>query len=279
MKKVIDTNCLQSQDLSAYLSESSQNIAVITEYTAIETYKSKNYRITCKSFEILSKFPQQVAVLKNTIDICGMNLLGSNLNEEIINKRETRLFQKFCTSLFHLKNKPPEYKYAFEHLEIAAKNQVSKIEKGAPKFREGFNKMAKLYTSNEIKDIRQWNYSYEVFSKIMKHVMLLAKINFEDHPSIQRIPELYLWQYSFIFRYSLCGYVLFLNWISDGSQNINKNEKIRNDIIDINFATFALYFDGILTNDKKLIKVYEYAKMLLKDFFCYFFELERPAKH
>lgn len=41
-------------------------------------------------------------------------------------------------------------------------------------------------------------------------------------------------------------------------------EKVRNDLIDANFATFATYFDGILTNDKKLFGLYTETHVLLE---------------
>ena len=39
-------------------------------------------------------------------------------------------------------------------------------------------------------------------------------------------------------------------------------EKLRNDMVDVNFAAYALYFDGILTNDQKLRAVYERARWI-----------------
>ncbi len=36
-----------------------------------------------------------------------------------------------------------------------------------------------------------------------------------------------------------------------------KHKNIVNDIVDMNFATLALYFDGLLTKDRKLVEIYK----------------------
>ena len=71
--------------------------------------------------------------------------------------------------------------------------------------------------------------------------------------------------------------MLLMNWIQNGRQKNIKSAKLRNDIVDLNFATFALYFDGILTNDQKLIDIYEHTKMWL-NYFCRVAEAEPLQK-
>jgi hypothetical protein len=57
-----------------------------------------------------------------------------------------------------------------------------------------------------------------------------------------------------------------MDWIRRGSpKNLNPN-KIRNDIVDLNFAAFGTFFDGLMTNDKKQYALYVEAKLLLEEF-------------
>ena len=42
-----------------------------------------------------------------------------------------------------------------------------------------------------------------------------------------------------------------------------KATTMRNDLIDANFAAYATYFDGLLTEDKKLKKIHEAAVFIL----------------
>jgi len=82
---------------------------------------------------------------------------------------------------------------------------------------------------------------------------------------VQRGPEV---RNTFIFRYALCGYVSILTRLADGGAGNTKPEKLRNDVIDVNFATFATYFDGLLTADKRAGEIYAEADVLLREVFA-----------
>jgi len=91
---------------------------------------------------------------------------------------------------------------------------------------------------------------------MMKNITLLSIAMFRDHPQVTKKPPLAELINTFIFRMSLCGNLLAQEWISVGGAKGVKPQKIRNDIVDISFAAYATYFDGLLTGDKKLLKIY-----------------------
>ena len=66
MRKVVDSNFLQSEKLEVYLSETTDNYAVLTDYVAMEAYKGDTLKSIYPSMEILTKHPQQAMVLKGT---------------------------------------------------------------------------------------------------------------------------------------------------------------------------------------------------------------------
>lgn len=263
MRKVIDTNYLQTEALFNYLNESKENIAIITEYTAIEAYKGDNSHTIYKSIETLSKFPQQVVVLKNTIDICGLNLKSSELPEVLIDYEQTINFKLFCDDLQEAKKNPIKYKDALDAHKIAANAQIARIEKDTPKLQRGLKEAEKTYNEVEIKDIRRKNYTERVYSRMFKNIFITAELLLQTHPNVKVRPDAELLRSHFLFKNALCFHVMLLRWISNGSQTSNKHSKTRNDIIDMNFVTFALYFDGILSDDQKLINIYEESKIAL----------------
>jgi hypothetical protein len=53
-----------------------------------------------------------------------------------------------------------------------------------------------------------------------------------------------------------------------GGAGKTKPEKLRNDVIDINFAAFATYFDGLITSDKRAAQIYEEADFLPREVFA-----------
>ena len=67
-RKVVDTNCLQSEVLRAYLSASADNYAVLTDYAAMEAYKSDTLKSIYCSMELLAQHPKQVIILKGSQD-------------------------------------------------------------------------------------------------------------------------------------------------------------------------------------------------------------------
>ena len=71
--------------------------------------------------------------------------------------------------------------------------------------------------------------------------------------------------FSFQFRYSLCSYSLALKWIMDGGYDSISNDKLRNDFIDMVYAAYATFFDGIITKDKKLLEIYQFARWQLTE--------------
>ena len=68
---------------------------------------------------------------------------------------------------------------------------------------------------------------------------------------------------TFLFRTALCAFVWALDWIAVGGPKDVKTEKIRNDLVDVNFATFATYFDGLLSMDEKPLRIYQRAAFVL----------------
>jgi hypothetical protein len=92
---------------------------------------------------------------------------------------------------------------------------------------------------------------------------------FSEHPSVQRLPVEKELPNTFIFRAALCAYLLTLEWISEGGAIGAKASTLRNDMVDINFATYATFFDGLLSKDGKAQRIYQQAHLLLTSIFCH----------
>jgi hypothetical protein len=83
-----------------------------------------------------------------------------------------------------------------------------------------------------------------------------------SHPAVVRkVDEL---PNTFLFRWALCLFLWILDWISIAGPKGVKPEKILNDLVDVNFATFATYFDGLLSMDKKAHRIYQQAAIGLE---------------
>ncbi len=129
--------------------------------------------------------------------------------------------------------------------------------------------IAKTYTTNELRQLRQKDSPYPVtlIDKTIKHVMTMAIILLGNHSQVSAFPNAKEAPDRFIFRLSLCCFLLALRWIAVGGAANAKPERLRNDMIDVNFATFATYFDGLLTEDKKLASLHLEARIWLEQVF------------
>ena len=81
MRKVVDSNMLQSEVLQSFLHGSKENFAVLTDYVAMEAYKGNTLQSIYRSMEILATRPRQVIVLKGTQSICGLRGVGRASND------------------------------------------------------------------------------------------------------------------------------------------------------------------------------------------------------
>ncbi len=68
------------------------------------------------------------------------------------------------------------------------------------------------------------------------------------------------------FRYALVCYLLAMKWISESGFQSAKATTITNDYTDAMYVTYATFFDGILSRDKKPNELYARARKWL-DFF------------
>lgn len=268
MRKVIDSNALQSEELLLFLEQDKENIAVITEYIAIESYKSNN---PPASFHILSKYPKQVKILKRTIDLCSTNIRGDKNQDQLIDEQQTKTFDLFCQKLDQFNRDKSKLRRATEKHKLNAEDLIRKIEVDADKLTEGAIESFKLYSDDELKQIRKQCFSTNLYEKIFRHVLNIASELFSSHPNTNQLPEYNVLQYSYLFRSAVCVFAYTLNKIATGDKAKAKASKTRNDIIDLNFITCALYFDGIITADKRLIVTYEKAKNLLNYFSAQYF--------
>lgn len=268
MRKVVDSNFLGREELRKYFSQSPSNHVVLTDYASMEAYKGDTLVTIHKSMEILSAYPQQVIILKNTHHVCRLNGRGSGLQRRLIDDKETKNFSTYCKNLAAAQRGDKALtRRLLEHGRVANEHLDAMLADGA--YLPGiFQDISKTFTQSELYAIRKEGpYTSEMIDKFIKTIMWIAAHSFKDHKQVTEAPDVSVLPNYFIFRFSICAYLLALDWISHGGQKDIKPERLRNDIVDINFATYATYFDGILSFDKKVVKLHAEAELLLEFLF------------
>jgi len=264
VQKVVDSNFLQCNELISYLSRSKDNKIVLTDYASMEAYKNNTLISIYKSMTTPCRFPKQVVILKTTGVVCGLSGRASGLRRRLIDERQTRGFSEFCGHLsaakagdLFLRNQ------LLEHGRVATA-QMARVLADVPNLPQVFHEMSKSYGGEEISILRHGaRLTDTIFQKLINNVLYLAAIFFANHPYVNRRPNFDELINTFIFRFPLCGNLLMLNWVSEGSQMTVRPDKLRNDLVDLNFAVFATFFYGLLSADKKLRGIHKKASDLL----------------
>jgi hypothetical protein len=267
MRKVVDTNLLQSDVLRSYLSKSIENYAVLTDYAAMEAYKGDTLSSIYRSMEILATRPRQVIVLKGTQTICGIRGRTARLQRRMIDEHQTREFGEYCRLLRAARNGNWQVeKQLLEHGREATAH-LDRMVIDAKRMPKVFEAVAKTFTEAELRLLRTTPGCVDqMFDKVISHVVDLAASMFRDHPKVSKFPSWAELDNTFIFRFSLCAYLWVLKWISVGGGPGTSPERLRNDMVDVNFAAFATYFDGLLTADRKAAVIHQDAVSMLRTF-------------
>jgi hypothetical protein len=267
--KVVDSNLLRCPRLGKYLAEAPQNCAVLTEYAAIEAYKAETLDTLYRSMKILSQFPKQVIVLKPTQVVFGLSGRCAGLQRRLIDPKQTTGFARFCAYI-----REAERGNRFVEMQLldyarAARLEMERLLPDLDEFRAGVEALTKEFTAHELKILSRGDgpFSENMRIKIMGHVVVYAKSLLDRHPRVTKMPHPAEFPNTFIFRYALCRYLLGLTVISQGGLQQKNPVRLRNDLVDMTFVAYATYFDGILSNEKKVNGIYAGAMFLLKHVF------------
>jgi hypothetical protein len=268
MRMVIDSNYLQCSALRDYLAASTDNYAVITDYAAMEAYKG-DARVIYRCIEILAEYPEQVLILKGTQEVCGLTAHETDRPETLIDYDQARGFAQYCQALAAGRRGDRSVRSQLSQLGRDAADHMERVLADMPKLNRGFNQVEATYTPEELKILRrQGPITQKMGDKLVQQVMLLAAELFSTDPKVAKPPRGPEVRNTFIFRHAICAYALALRLISVGGAGKTHPEKLRNDLVDVNFATFATFFDGFLSADKKAQEVYGVGKYLLREVFA-----------
>ena len=248
---IVDSNYLNGPEIESFLKKSSHNKVVLTDFLVMEALKSVDIQKTRRSFKTLSRFPNQVITLKGTEKICGMSGRTKRLKRRLISNNPNS-FKDLCTLIY---SDDLRHKEAIENLlseADATKKYFQQLEKNTSKeIIDHFTGLEKKFSADEIGALRKGHSELPIglIDKFFNLVSGLSRATHKKHPTAGRWPKDHEWPNTFIFRNTLFMALYFIAWLEKGSQKNTSLEKIRNDLVDLNFCTYATYFDGILTKD------------------------------
>jgi hypothetical protein len=231
----------------------------------MEAYKG-DPQVIFHSMRILSAYPNQVFILKSTSEVCGLGPVRSA--DGLIDHEQTKGFPVFCQRLAQAERGDASLQRQLLQLRHEAASHIDRMLTGMPQLNMGFGDIQGTFTPEELKTLRRGEQlTPRMCEKFNSHLFQLAGFLFSSHPEVMTIPRGPEVRDTFIFRHAICGYLLALEKVAQGNAGRTAHPKLRNDLIDANFATFGTFFDGLLSADKAAQRIYMQADFLLREVF------------
>jgi hypothetical protein len=268
MKKIVDANFFRDSALADYLKLDKGNKVVFCDYACMEAYKGNAIENISRSIEIVSKFPDQVVVLKGTRDVIKLTLSANHL-ELLEDAIQTKEFKIFCLVVKRAVRGDAVLADQILRNGKIASGHFDEMRKDASLVAQGIKGFTKSYKPEYLVALKKKEeLKTEVIDKIIKDIMRLAVTLFRNHPDVQEIPQtIQVARNTYIFRFAISAYLLNLRWISDGGVENVSLDRLRNDVVDMGYVTYATFFDGLLTNDNKMKEIYEETRFILEHAF------------
>lgn len=263
MRKVVDTNQLTSDALRTFLAASLRNQVVLSDYVAMEAYQGTTDGVF-RSFSVLKDFPKQVVILKNTRNVSRLHGRTKGLQQRLIDERQTKEFVEYIANMQKAQRGDKRYLAAISEHSRIANAHLSSMREDAKTTAAMLRDFYSIYSKEERAAIREGEgYPPGTVQKIIRQVFEIAASCFRQHPMAPRLPSYAELPNTYIFRYSLCNYLLILDWITRGGFENAKPDRLANDSIDMTFVAYATYFDGLLTADQKMARIHQETRIWL----------------
>lgn len=218
----------------------------------METYKSDPTRMVLENLSVLRHFPKQVLVLKGTKAVAALDARAPGIANRMIWRNADVEFARTVQALDQAEQGDPRVlRQILEHGRIAEEH-LSKIEIGVPDILAALPDMQTMFTDDEVRRLRTDSaFTAPMRAKILGGASQICDALFQAYPAKIRRPTVNSRVNTFFYRYSLATLLYFLRWVRTGSQQSKRHDRVRNDFIDLTFATFGTYFNGLMSGDER----------------------------
>ncbi|MDX2290311.1 MAG: hypothetical protein NW217_16020 [Hyphomicrobiaceae bacterium] len=180
----------------------------------------------------------------------------------MIDANQSRDFPTFCKHLSAAKLEQA----TLVNRGLAADAHLERMRRDALGFLESLGEIQQTYSAEDIACLRRTkSVPDSMLEQLERNVLLLAGFMLRSHRKVKRRPPLCEFHNTFIFRYALCMQLYVIDWIADGSTPQIGSGKTVNHKVDLIIAAYGTFFDGVLTNDKMLLRVFNQADAALRN--------------
>lgn len=263
MRVVIDTNSLETTELSFFLGCSSEHAAVVPSHSAAEIFRPNSNEAIFSAFGTLCSFPKQVIVLKENRIANRVDPSSPAISNHFIDKTATRKFPEFCNILHDTTDGDGSY---LNQIALRRRWAIERIENMRQSFGNLEEELAELgsnFTDNELYQLRSGNRLLNLTKqKILAITTSLAGQMYGEQFRGRRLfPPPYRYNH-FVWRYTLAHIVRLMCHLKSGAKR-RASKKAANDHFDNVFATFGTYFNGVMSNDREMLATQHIMRTIL----------------
>jgi hypothetical protein len=212
----------------------------------------------------LRHFPDQVLVLKGTKAVTALDARAPGIATRMIVARKEGDFRETVRGLEQLECGDPSVIRGVLPHNKAAFDQMEKALASATGLAEPLAQIASVFERDEISILRR---GQPLSQALMHKILALA-----DHMAARFFrrssqsteatnAELESEHLHLPVRSRIGLFRRFLD--QSGSQDARATEKVRNDLIDMNFAVYGTYFNGLMSGDKRALRTYFFLARML----------------
>lgn len=258
MKYVVDSNYLSNQKLVEFLKKSTSNFAVIPEFVAMEMYKGGSFERIDNALRVLSKFPNQVLIMKGGRKLLGLRGKSKGLQRRIIDEAQTKGFSDYIKKFeLAVAGHQGYQKAILEHSKFAD-THFEQMLSDTEEIKDAVHLISERFSKADRARIRNNNLadpdlnekiirvSFEITAEVLKNPELNIRI-----PTYEELPNTYY------YRVILASFLLGLVRESESGVKAVGTKKYRNDMVDMTIISAATYFDGLMTDDERMKSMFE----------------------
>ncbi|MBO9107294.1 hypothetical protein J5288_01105 [Agrobacterium sp. S2/73] len=263
---VIDSNMLQSENLRHFLKTSSTNFAVLPDFAWFEIYKQRSIEAVVSALAVIGDFPEQVIVLKSGREIAEIDPRTAKMLFMMQYEDAAGSIREMVDILNGPARSDPEILDQLDRLWDGAVNFLPGMLEGAQDIITSLPEMSEqMFKPQHLRIIRQNSqYTTEMFSSIFGAADQICETLSDKgkQRSTPTGPDEHR-THTYLYRYALALVIYLLWWIKNGNQAQRRIDRARNDLIDLSFAVYATYYEGLMTSDKKAGWMYENLRLAL----------------
>ncbi|QBM75886.1 hypothetical protein E2E30_08950 [Sphingomonas sp. AAP5] len=263
MRVVVDRCCMASQELRDFLSLAPDNIAVLTDYAAIEAFKGDTLENIQSAWTVLRDFPAQMIALKDTRSAALVDPRAAGIANRMINKKETKALENFSRVIDSAQSGNRRTQKQLLQRGKWAQDHLDRMLAKSAHMRSSIEAFCSHFTPDELKRMRrleQWSGATAL--KFMQVAIDETAKSFDAHPDKLRWPGSDHRFNHFLFRHTIAYMIYVMELVRKGAID-RKAAIVRNDAVDVVNVTFATYFDGFMTDDERAGNTHNLTRYLL----------------